>query len=299
MQSSRTYSGGGKVIQLGILVLLIIAALNYQSLLDAYALASYQPTAAVTKFMSRVDLTRPAQAALYRSRPQYDDKTSFNSDCDTRPHELELGCYFHGRIYVLQIDNASLAPEMDVVAAHELLHAEWAKLSASEQSSLSTELERVYAGINDADLRERMAGYAQTEPGEQANELHSILGTEYAQTSPMLEAHYAKYFPDRSQIVAEHAAYQAVFDSQRGELEKELALIRNEKAQLSLMNRQLEAYRANGQISAYNALVPRQNQLVDDINSRITKYQTGVDEYNALSKSLDSQEITDTEAPAQ
>jgi hypothetical protein len=39
--------------------------------------------------------------------------------------------------------------------------------------------------------------------------------------------------------------------------------------------------------------------LVDDINHRIEAYRQGVDEYNELSKSLDSREITDTETSAQ
>jgi uncharacterized protein YoxC len=83
------------------------------------------------------------------------------------------------------------------------------------------------------------------------------------------------------------------------ELENELAGIRAQKAQLTLMNRQLEAYKAAGQIASYNALVPRQNKLVDDINARIAAYRQGVDEYNGLSLSLDSQQITDTESAAQ
>jgi len=289
----------GTAIGYGFLALLAIAGLNYQTILDEYALESYQPTPQVVSFESRVDLTRAARATLYRSAPQFDDKSTFNTDCDTQPHELELGCYYRSRIYVLKIDNASLAPEMDVVAAHELLHAVWAKMDSSERTKLTTELERVYAGITDKDLHDRMAGYAKTEPGEEANELHSILGTEFSQTSPLLEEHYAKYFTNRGAIVAEHESYQAVFESRRAELEKELASIRNEKAQLSIINRQLETYRAEGQIATYNSLVPKQNQLVDDINSRIATYRTGVDEYNALSKSLDSQEITDTETTAQ
>ncbi|HEX3081726.1 MAG TPA: hypothetical protein VHQ86_00570 [Candidatus Saccharimonadia bacterium] len=276
-----------------------IAALNYQTLLDDYTLSVYQPSAKVSAFESRVTLTRHAQAVFGRANPVFDDKQTFNRDCDTQPHELELGCYYRGRIYVLQVDNASLAPEMDVVAAHELLHAVWEGMSPSDRQVIGKELERVYAGITDQDLKDRMAGYAQSEPGEQDNELHSILGTEYATTSPLLEAHYTKYFANRPQVVAEHAAYKAVFESRRTELESELASIRSEKAQLSLINRQLDSLRASGQIAAYNALVPKQNQLVDDINSRIEKYQSGVDEYNALSKSLDSQEITDTEPAAQ
>jgi hypothetical protein len=287
------------VVQLGIVGILIIAAINYQALDDDYTLATYKPTAQVRGLESRVALTRSATAILDRSQPQFDSKVVFNADCDTQPHELELGCFYRGRIFVLTIDNASLAPEMDVVASHELLHAVWSGMGPAERDSLGKELERVYAGLTDPDLRARMQGYAKSEPGEEANELHSILGTEIAQLSPTLEAHYAKYFVNRMQVVKEHGNYQSVFDSRRSELEAELAAIRNEKGQLAVINHQLETYRTSGQISNYNQLVPRQNQMVDGINSQISTYRAGVDEYNALSKSLDSQQITDTETSAQ
>jgi len=287
------------VILVGLFALVAIAGLNYEPLMNEYALATYHPGAQLRAYEGRVSLTAVARATLYRADPKFDTKTAFNADCNTQPHELELGCYFRGRIFILQIDNASLASEMDVVTAHELLHGVWAKMSASERKSLGAELERVYSGLSDRDLRDRMASYAKSEPGEEDNELHSILGTEYAHLSPLLEAHYAKYFESRDQVVAAHASYQAVFDSRRSELETELVTIRAEKGRLSVMNRQLDSYKSAGQIQAYNALVPQQNQLVDDINDRIARYRTGVDEYNALSKSLDSQEITDTEAPAQ
>ncbi len=298
MQPRSNILGGGTLISLGFIGLLAIGALNYEGLMDYYALSTYKPGAELMGFESRIGLSASARATLYRSNPAFDSKTSFNTDCDTRPHELELGCYYHGRIYVLHIDNASLAPEMDVVSAHELLHAQWDKLSAVERATLSNELERVYGLVADADLRDRMASYAVSEPGEQANELHSILGTEYANLSPVLEAHYAKLFPNRGQIVSAHNAYKAVFETRRIELETELSKIRSEKARLSLMNHELDGYRAGGQIQAYNALVPQQNKLVDQINTNIGSYQVAVDEYNALSKSLDSQTITDTESPA-
>lgn len=299
MQRPRNNRRSWFLLQLGALAVAVFLFVNYQTLLDQYALATYRPTEQVAGFESRITLTSAARATLYRAQPQYDGKSAFNADCDTQPHELELGCYYRGRIYVLQIDNASLAPEMDVVNAHELLHAQWSKLSAAERAKLAPELERVYTQLNDKDLNDRMAGYAVSEPGEQANELHSILGSEYANLSPTLEAHYAKYFVQRSQVVAAHASYQAVFDTRRKELESELAAIRAQKGSLSVLNRQLESYKSSGQIAAYNALVPKQNKLVDDINKRIDAYREGVDEYNDLSKSLDSQEITDTETAAQ
>jgi len=244
MQPRSTKSGVQTVFSLGIIGLMMIGALNYQGLMDYYALSTYKPDAQLVGFESRIGLTTAARATLYRAQPQFDGKTNFNTDCDTQPHELELGCYFHGHIYVLQIDNPVLASEMDVVGAHELLHAEWDKMSAADRASLGTELERVYATISDPDLRARMASYAKSEPGEEANELHSILGTEFANLSPVLEAHYAKYFDSRSQIVSAHATYQAVFDTQRAELETELSSIRADKGRLGVMNRQLDAYHA-------------------------------------------------------
>jgi hypothetical protein len=274
-------------------------AVNYQAILDQYALATFKPSSEVASIESRLELTTKAKALLYRSKPQIDSKTAFNSDCETRPHELELGCYYHQQIFVLKIDNVSLEPEMDVVTAHELLHAAWNTMSAGERQHLSTELQRVYTQVATDDLRERMTGYTQSEPGEEMNELHSILGTEFANLSPTLETHYAKYFAQRSVIVAAHAAYSAVFNDRRTELESELATIRNLKGQLGVLNQQMESYKSGGQIDRYNALVPRQNRMVDDINRRIEEYRQGVDEYNALSKSLDSREITDTETAAQ
>jgi len=299
MSPKRQFFGARNVAEIVIVVLLGLVALNYQTILDDYALATFHPSDQVAAMITRLDLTNQAKAVMYRAQPQIDDKNTFNADCETQPHELELGCYFRGRVYTLQIDNASLAPEMDVVSAHELLHAEWARMDPQQRKTVGSELEGEYAQLNDPNLKQRMAEYAQTEPGEQDNELHSILGTEYPNLTPQLEAHYADFFNDRVQIVAEHADYQSVFDARASQLATDLAQIRAEKAQLATLNNQMEGLKAGGQIAAYNALVPRQNNLVDDINGRIVVYQQGVDEYNALSKSLDSQAITDTETSAQ
>lgn len=299
MQNSRGISPAKTIFQISLLVLLLILALNYQYLLDQYALATFQPASDMSAIISRLDLTQQAKAALYRSHPRVDGKATFNTDCQTKPHELELGCYFRNRVYVLSIDNASLAPEMDVVSAHELLHAEWDRMGAGQQKTLGAELEQEYTALNDPSLKQRMAEYAQTEPGQQDNELHSILGTEVANLPPDLERHYAQYFNNRSAIVAAHAAYEQVFSQQGAQLQSELVQIRSEKAALANINQEMAGLRESGQIDAYNALVPRQNGLVDDINARIVRYQQGVDDYNALSKSLDSQAITDTETSAQ
>jgi hypothetical protein len=299
MQNNRQPIPRQTFFQLSLLLVLVILAANYQFVLDQYALATFRPSVEMAGIISKIELTQQAKAVLYRSRPRVDVKTSFNADCQTKPHELELGCYFRNNIYVLKIDNTSLAPEMDVVSAHELLHAEWDRMSEGQQKKLGVELEREYTALNDPSLNQRMAEYAQTEPGQQDNELHSILGTEYSSLPAELEQHYSSYFFNRAAIVSAHIAYQQVFSAQGAQLQSELSQVRAEKAQLATLNAEMARLRGSGQIDAYNALVPRQNRLVDDINARIAKYQQGVDDYNALSKSLDSQVITDTETTAQ
>ena len=290
---------------LNVAVVCLVAAgvgyttLNYETWLDRYAIATFQPTSEVKNIEGRLNLTEAGRGLLYRSKTVVDDKLTFNTDCNTARGELELGCFYRNRMYVLRIDNASLAPEMDTVTAHELLHASWTRMSQSERTQLGRQLEAAYARLNDPELQQRMASYAKSEPGQQDNELHSILGTEYAHLTPELEDHYARYFTNRGRIVAAHAAYQGVFTSRRQELEQELAGIRTLKGQLAAINQRLDAYRRSQQIETYNSLVPTQNRLVDTINSRIAAYQRGVDEYNSLSRSLDSQQITDTEAGVQ
>lgn len=271
---------------------LAAVALNEQTLIDQYYLHTFQPAPAMAAIINRLDLTSKARAMMYRGRPRIDSKAAFNADCDPATGELELGCYAGGRIYVLKISNPDLAAEMEVVSAHELLHEAYARLSGSERRRVDGLVEQAVAGIHDPDLDARLADYAKTEPGERDNELHSILGTEYANLPAPLEDYYRAYFANRQVIVQAHSSYQAVFAGQKAHIDGELAQIRSLKAQLENLNAQMDALRAGGRISQYNALVPRQNALVRQVNGLVAQYNTDVDEYNALSQSLNSRQIT-------
>ena len=99
----------------------------------------------------------------------------------------------------------------EVVASHEMLHAAWDRMSQGEKDRLTPLLDAAYAEqANNKDLVERMAFYARTEPGEETNELHSILGTEVAHLSPALEKYYSQYFSNRQALVALHVKSNAV-----------------------------------------------------------------------------------------
>ena len=140
-----------------------------------------------------------------------------------------------------------------------------------------------------------MASYEKLEPGQVANELHSILPTEYSKLPDKLEKYYRQYFKDRQKVVAAHAKFEKVFSDQHDKLTGQLNQIHELKNQLTVLNDQLEAYKNAGLYAKYNELIPEQNARVDEINGLIETYTQGVDEYNALSKSLNSQPITQTE----
>jgi hypothetical protein len=276
------------IVELSVLGSLIYIGLNFQSIADQVALRTFQPSTQLAPIIDQLELTPHAKAVLYRMHPQIDDKAAFNQHCSPAVGALELGCFDGRHIYVLNITNQSLAPEMTVVLAHELLHAVWVRESAAQHDSLTAQLNVIYTRLHDQDLTARMVEYSKSEPGQQGNELHSILATEYASLSPELETYYAQTFTDRSLIVKAHAAYQDVFDARRRELSLELQQINGFKSQLVGIDSQMNSYKAHGNIPGYNSLVPRQNSLVQQTNALISVYQRGVDEYNALSTTLQS-----------
>ena len=291
---ANTISPWRTVLQLGLLAGLVVIGLNLQYIEDQIALRTFTPTTDLVPLINGLGLTNSAMGILYRAQPRIDDKAAFNADCQTSKGELELGCYYRGRIYILRIANPSLAPEMTAVLAHELLHAQWLRLSDQDRRTLGLELSSAYSGLHDTGLTQRMASYAQTEPGEQNNELHSILGTEYSNLSPWLNQDYSKLFTDRSIIVRAHEQYQGVFDQRKNQLTADLAQIQSLKSTIASINATLATDKADGRYSAYNALIPRQNSLVDQVNAMISDYQAGVTEYNSLSKSLDSTQLDPT-----
>jgi division protein CdvB (Snf7/Vps24/ESCRT-III family) len=282
------------VIEFAVLGGLLVAALNYRFLMDEYTLATYKPAPEIATMAQKLDLTSTGLAALYRSKPQIDSKAAFNKDCGTTKNYLELGCFDHGRIYILRIQDSRLAPEMQVVMAHEMLHAAWSALPASDVDGISKMIQAAYKKINDADLRQRMASYAKTEAGQESNELHSILATEFRDLPADLEKYYGRYFNDRLRVLVAHKAFEKVFDDRRQELGAQLANIKALKEKLTALNSQMDTLKSENLIAQYNALVPSQNSLVDTINGLIDDYTKGVDEFNALSDSLNSLPITDT-----
>lgn len=270
---------------------------------------------------NRASLNDTGTFIFYATHPEIDDSQTFNGKCGRKEQGTAvIGCYVDNRIYVYDVTDKRLDGIKEVTAAHEMLHAAYERMGDSERTKVNQLIEVEYAKLkDDPSLAERMAFYARTEPGERDNELHSIIGTEVASISPELEAHYAKYFKMRSDVVALHAAYNQNFidlENQKKTLGNQLDTLKQKidldkisyAAEVDALNSDIRAFEQkaksggfttqtalNSQRNALQARIDAVNEERDAINSEIDQFKTLVDQYNQtitqsqdLYKSIDS-----------
>ncbi|MDP8992226.1 MAG: hypothetical protein M3N31_04130 [Actinomycetota bacterium] len=241
-------------------------------------------------------MTEEGKRLFYGARPEVLDKAPFALVCPGgSEHGHVLGCYTGDRIYILRVPRTELTGVMETTAVHEMLHAAYAALSSRERSLVDTWVGDVYAGVKDRDLRELVAAYDRSEPGQRLNELHSILPTQLPSLSAPLENHYRRYLASRQRVVALYQGYRgtlAELDRRISALHEEIddakaqinvmeARLRNEEAALEELNRRLEALRAEGNVKEFNRLIPQQNAKVDALSSLADRYRQLVKAHNA------------------
>jgi hypothetical protein len=309
-------------------VIFVIAGwlfLNRQYALDQVSVWAYEVPSDVKAIEERINFTDKGRFYFYASHPEIADAESFNVNCPRRETGSPiLGCYGMGRMYIYDITNPKLDGIEEVTAAHEMLHAAWDRLSEDEQKRISDLLETTYENLDEGELKDRMAYYARTEPGELYNELHSIIGTEVKNLSSDLEEYYGQYFEDRATILALYTQYDTAFkslQSQAEELYSELTelgkSITTRTAQYNMDSAQLsddiDDFNSRANNNGFDsldqfyqeraALVSRSNQLLAErnaINADIALYNKKHKEYQSvavqiesLNKSIDSIEALD------
>jgi len=227
-------------------------------------------------------MTEQGRRTFLAADPKIEDATTLAGTCgaDSQPESPEAaqvhtqGCYVNGRIHLLA-DRGQGRELLYVVATHELLHAVYAALGPEERARIDAETEAARAG--NERLEERLRPYG-TGPTLR-NEIHSILGSEFAGLSPALEAHYAEYLGDRGRVVA----------ARRRVLGDREDRIRTLKAQVGQLDDRIislkdasAALRARGDIRGYNANVAVINGLISRYNAEAADLNARIDEYNAL-----------------
>lgn len=271
-----------------------------QSIIDQLTVWQYHPSAAIASLASDSGMSDHGKFLYYASQPQLDTRQNFGTFCpNSESNTAILGCYVNNRIYLFDVTNEQLQGIKPVTAAHEMLHAAYARFSATQKSRVDKMVEAEYQKVkNDDNLSVVMAAYQKTEPGEADNELHSILGTQFRDLSPELETYYQQYFSNRSKVTAEYASYQQVFDTLQKQADALQAQLADLKTQIETSSARYASDTAQLQadISAFNArastsggftsqaqfnaarasLVVRTNQLTDERN-----YTSGlIDTYN-------------------
>ena len=292
---------------------------------DAVRASSFHPNADITSVDSRIGLTARGQQIFYATAPVIEDRDAFNADCQSVERTAAiLGCYVRDQVYLDNIPGSELDGALEVTAAHEMLHAAYARLNIFEQAHVNDMVNAEYAKIKDnPDIKQEMQYYAQAEPGEEVNELHSIIGTTIKDLPADLEQYYTRYFTNRAAIVAMNAKYTAVFDevnqqasALQDKITTEAAAIKQASTQynadLTQLNSDIESFNeratSGGFTSQYaftvahEALSARIQEMKDRqiaLNQQIDAYNADVAEYNKLAvraKQL-NQSINGVEAP--
>jgi hypothetical protein len=303
--------------------LLTLGFWNRQNILDWWQLRGYEAPVTIASLATDTTMTDKGRKIFYIQRPAVQEKATFYKSCEEGETSIVLGCYKPPRgIFLLQVDDARLAGVEQVTAAHEMLHAAYARLSNKERMHINELVNEAYAHLNNPAISDKVNLYKQS-GADVVNELHSILGTEVSQLPPELEAYYGRYFESRQKIVAFSDKYQAVFterkkrvadlDAQLAQIEKQVttnnaslssqeAAIRAEGQRLDKLLQEQKIAGYNQGVAAYNqSLVPFRN-LLNQTRNLVEQYKTILAERNQvaqeaqeLNKALDSRIDTTVE----
>lgn len=282
-----------------ILVLLVPAALLWQkhNIYDWWRLRDFKPSAQIVQLATDTTMNEKTRRLFYVYHPALEDKKTFNEHCRDDEQTIVLGCYINGEaIYLFDITDTRLSGIEEVTAAHETLHAAYARLSKKDREKVDEMTNRAFSSLNDERLNNTIALYRQQKPETVPNELHSILGTEIRSLPADLETYYKRYFTDRLKIVGYSEQYEqaftdrknqvAAYDQQLTTLKQQIESLQSnllqEETELNSTNAQLNQLRNNDQIAEYNAAVPGYNAKVNAYNKNIAKLKNLINQYNDI-----------------
>ena len=185
------------IISAIVIALVVVAIINRVIISDFIRGLGYEPTTEMMNIRTSLNLTDYGNLVFNASWPELDEREVFNSHC--RDYENEnaiLGCYDFENIYVYNITEPELDGIRELTAAHELLHAVYARLSEQDKRDLGPMLEQVYS--SNANIL--------------SEELYVRAGTEIANLPATLESHYANIFKDQDRIAGYFNKYISVFN---------------------------------------------------------------------------------------
>ena len=293
------------------MVIAIVVAWRWEWIYDWYRGIIYQPSAEMATIRTKLKLTGQGEFIFNAAQPELNDAADFNENCRQDETEVAvLGCYTLGNIYVYDIKDARLDGIRELTAAHELLHAFWAKMDNGERERLQPILNQVYKN-NLAILKDDIETYAES---ERLEEIFVRAGTEIKELPAELEEIYARVFESQDAVVDFYDNYSAVFREMKTRLENLADELESLKSQIDEKIHEYEVgvanlekdiinfnscaetvgcFQSNAEFYAQrNALIAREsalNVLNDEVNVLIDNYNDKVNEYN--SNALESRRL--------
>lgn len=307
-----------------VLLLLTIAAswlivTKRQDITDWWRLQNYTPPSEIVAIANETGMNQHARNLFYVSDPKVQDREAFNFNCNTTAERGRvLGCYTHQNIFLFNVTDPRLAGVKQVTAVHEMLHAAYERLDQQTRTWVDGLINAQAKALSgDKHLQDLIALYQKTEPGEELNELHSILATEYQVLNPELEGYYQRYFgADRGKVVAFQKAYTAEFDASQArinayqnqldtlkpKIDANTAELKRRNQEIDAETERLDALRSsdvatyNSEVPGYNAKAQEYNRLARETQAIVAQYNTIVEKIKNevalqtdLNQSLDSQ----------
>jgi len=287
-----------RIIQYSVIVLAVLGGwwdLNNQyAIRDWVTLRNYEAPAHVVQYADDTAMSEYGRKLFYVSDPQVENKDEFNESCQFPEKSIVLGCYTNNTIYLYQVEEKKLDGVEEVTAAHEMLHAGYARLSGGEKRDVNDLLDQQMEQIDDSRIKELVEQYRNDDPDSLQNEMHSIFGTEVRELIPELEEHYSQYFDDRARVVAISESYEQVFvdiSEKIVNLEKEISALKNQISQketdlvalqvsIDGESVRIETLKASGDIPGYNSSVPAYNAMIVTYNSTVDSYKVLVVQHN-------------------
>lgn len=310
MQEGKFYK---KLISAFILILVVGGGLfawnNKWEIHDRWTSKAYQVTEDSSEVLADLNLTSHGELVYKASRTEVDDKTNFKTRCPVDRYEEAsvLGCYSARRIYVLKVDEPRLAGVEEVTAAHELLHAQFERMSLSEKAKVESLLSSWRPSVQDEETNKLVEAYRKNlgEGEDLNNEIFAIYGTQLEVVSPELDSIYKEYFKDRTSIVEKYKQYSSEFTkledkvnsydaqlaklkSEKDDLEREITELGNE---LSAQKQDLENLKNGDSAEQYQKAAVSYNAQVGIYNKKVLRIRAVVDEYNSLVEQRNSQAL--------
>lgn len=281
----------------GLLAVLTIGVLNFQDISDWWKLRNYQPDARIVQLADDTTMDDGTRRVFYINHPELDEKQEFKGRCNTAEQTIVLGCFIENKgIYLLNVTDERLEGVLEVTAAHETLHAMYARLDESERAKVDKMTADYFATITDERIKSTVENYRAKDPGVVPNELHSILATEVRSLSPELEQYYSQYFKDRKKIVSYSEDYEQAFvdietkgeqyDARLADLKQRIDANKSDIDALGVKidneQKRLDALLAANRVDEYNQAVPGYNALIGQYNRVVNQTKQEIKDYNDL-----------------